>query len=141
MVDPSQQALIVKVFLTRNQLSALQQGVDQILSAFRRQETSGKDFFEALQDIAAQTSVEGRKRPGDAAPADLLPSLLEALPYRSAVLRLTPDQWRTMGPTGQIEFTRKLESKLRAYREIAADQKAWVDLGAGDRGLELQFFP
>jgi serine/threonine-protein kinase PpkA len=137
LTEPSYSSLIVKAFLTRNQLSALQQGVDQILTAFRRQETSGKDFFEALQDIAAQTSVEGKRRTGDAAPADLLPSFLKALPYRSEVLRLTQDQWRTFGPSKQSEFSNTLKSKLKAYQEIAADRDNWKDLGAGDRGLDV----
>lgn len=134
---PTVKALDVKVFLTRNQLAALNKGVETILEAYLRKDTGGGDFFDALQALSAETSVEGgRTRTVEKAGA-LLPSFLSALPYRSDFLTLDKAQWQAFGPAGQRQKIDDLQSKLLAYRALAESRTDWKDLGAGDRGLEV----
>jgi serine/threonine-protein kinase PpkA len=137
LVDQTTRALSVKVFLTRQQLSALMEGAEAILSAYERQETGGGDFFDQIRAFSAQASVEGAgSRPVERA-ADLFPSFLAALPYRSDFLELDADSWSMGGPSLQRELTATLESKLAAYRDIAASREGWIDLGSGVRAEDV----
>jgi serine/threonine-protein kinase PpkA len=136
LADPALEALSVEAFLTRNQIAALSKGVETILDAYLRKETAGGDFFDAMQAIAAETSVEGAQSGDVKRAGDLLPSLLQALPYRSAILTLDRAQWAAMAGGQQRETIDALQSKLVAYREIAQERTGWIDLGAGDRGLD-----
>lgn len=141
LIDQTTRALAVKVFLTRQQLSALMEGAEAILSAYERQETGGGDFFEAIRAFSALASVEGAgSRPIDRA-ADLFPSFLAALPYRSDFLDLDADTWAMGGPSMQRELTATLTSKLKAYRDIAASRTGWLDLGAGVRAEDVYPVP
>ncbi|MGF1658883.1 MAG: vWA domain-containing protein [Rubrimonas sp.] len=136
LADPALEALGVEAFLTRNQIAALSKGVETILDAYLRKETAGGDFFDAMQAIAAETSVEGAQSGDVKRAGDLLPSFLQALPYRSAILTLDRAQWAAMAGGQQRETIDALQSKLVAYREIAQERTGWIDLGAGDRGLD-----
>ncbi|MGF1554549.1 MAG: vWA domain-containing protein [Paracoccaceae bacterium] len=137
LADPRLEALDVRVFLTRNQLAALDKGVRSILDAYLSKETGGGDFFDAMQAIAAETSVEGGRRGDLERAGELLPSFLEALPYRSEFLALDERQWSALGPSGQRQKIESLRDKLSAYEARAEARDGWIDLGAGDRGLEV----
>ncbi|MGF1445036.1 MAG: hypothetical protein ACFBRM_02415, partial [Pikeienuella sp.] len=144
LADPLTRSLEVKVFVTRQQLSAMMEGAETILAAYEAQETGGGDFFEMMRSFAAQSAVEGAgARSLDEAGA-LFPSFLQALPYKSDFLALDADTWSAGGPSRQRELTEVLRNKLLAYRDIAQSEIGWVDLGAGSRaedvyavGLEL----
>ena len=134
---PSLKALEVKALLTRDQIAALSKGAQNILDAYLRKATSGGDFFGAIQAIAAETSVEGNRTGDLERVGQLFPSFLAALPYRSAFLQLDEKQWRAEGPGGQTAKIDELKNKLLAYRDLAEQRHGWIDLGAGDKGLEL----
>jgi hypothetical protein len=127
----------VKVFLTRDQLAALSKGVDNILEAYLRKETGGGDFFSAMQQIAAETSVEGGSRGDLQRAGDLLPSFLAALPYKSDFLALDAQEWNARAGSGQQQIINVLENKLLSYRDLAEERQGWIDLGAGSKGLEV----
>ncbi|MEO1456079.1 MAG: vWA domain-containing protein [Pseudomonadota bacterium] len=139
--DPTLESLAVKVFLTRNQLAALNKGVESILDAYLRKDTGGGDFFAAMQAIAAETSVEGGRSGNLERAGQLLPSFLTALPYRSDFLSLDRKQWGAFGPAGQQQKIDDLRSKLLTYRSLAEERSGWIDLGAGDKGLEVFAVP
>ncbi len=135
--DPRLAALEVKVFLTRQQLSAMMEGAEAILAAYERQETGGRDFFAEMRAFSAQSAVEGAGSRAMAEAGALFPAFLAALPYRSDFLELTPESWAAGGPSRQRELTEALRNKLRAYRDIAASEVGWIDLGAGSRAEDV----
>ena len=144
LANPRQRSLDVKVFLTRNQLNQLAQSLSRIVDAAKRSLISDEGFFDQLRGLAAATAVDPERIPsrmtsiGD---ANLLPPMLRLLPYRSDVLDMTIEKWRERGFTGQQQFIGRLESKLQVYADINADTGAWVNLGAGDPGLQVYPIP
>lgn len=137
LINQTVRALEVKVFLTRQQLAALMQGAETILEAYERRETGGGDFFEQMQTLAAQTTVEGAGSRTLEEAGDLFPAFLRALPYESDFLELDEESWQSGGATRQRELTELLRSKLRVYRDIAQSQQGWIDLGSGERSEDV----
>lgn len=129
-------ALRVSVLLTRRQLSTL---LDQTERLIRNARTVGQQvetgrFFQLLQMVSAATSQDPARLGGNVARLEsLMPSFLKLLPYKSAVLSLTAEDWRTMGAAKQNEFVTSLSEKAAFYRSLAADNRAWRD-PSGSRG-------
>lgn len=141
LVNPQARSLIVSVFLTRNQLNSLAQGLQRLVDEANAAGTSAAEsLFDKLRLLSAATSVDPNRSlddDSDFVMGKLLPSFLEQLPYRSKVLRLNKQLWLDRGVTGQKEFINELEDKLAAYRRINEDRNNWIDLGAGDPALEV----
>lgn len=129
-------ALQVSVLLTRRQLSTL---LDQTERLIRNARTVGQQvetgrFFQLLQMVSAATSQDPARLGGNVARLEaLMPSFLKLLPYKSAVLSLSAEDWRTMGASKQNEFITSLSEKAAFYRSLAADNRAWRD-PSGSRG-------
>lgn len=137
LVDPALVSMRASVFLTRNQLSELAQSVSDIVDVSRREGDSSK-FFEELQRLAARTAVEGGRTGRKASTVEtLMPDFIAALPYRSKILRMTERRWLAQGNTGRDQFVGELKRKLRAYRELEGDAGIWLDIDAGDTGLDV----
>jgi serine/threonine-protein kinase PpkA len=142
LVNPALPALQVRVFLTRNQLNDLGSSLSGIVNEAKRASLSPQTFFDHLQGLSAIMSGDpNRQSSAGAFPtiggSNLLPAYLNALPYRSKVLRMTQQIWLDLGLSGQQEFIDELEYKLRSYRDIEQDNTSWVDLGGGDRGSDV----
>ncbi|GMG85334.1 hypothetical protein LNKW23_45540 [Paralimibaculum aggregatum] len=137
LMNPRLDALDVKVFVTRQQLSALMEGSEAILMAYESQETGGGDFFALMRSFSAASTVEGAGTRTLQEAGDLFPSFLKALPYKSDLLALDEDTWSASGPSFQREQTEALRNKLRAYRDIAGSEIGWIDLGAGNRAEDV----
>jgi serine/threonine-protein kinase PpkA len=141
LTNPERLAMTTSVFLTRNQLNSLGQALQRILDAAKDAQLSPQKFFARLQALAAQTATNpDQGKLEDIADSKLLPTYLRLLPYQSAVMSLTEQAWLDKGPSGQQEFIADLDSRLLAYRELNASNK-WVDLGAGDNGLQVYPVP
>ncbi len=137
--DPSIDAVDVRVLLTKDQLSDLQQVLKGIVEAAETDlsaEDSSRSFFDRLTSVAARFSVDpqtgGIDRSTRLADLGLLGEYLQGLPYRSDVLALTQDTWTRWGTMRQVEFIDRLKKKIRRYGLYYADRDTWVDLAQSD---------
>jgi hypothetical protein len=67
----------------------------------------------------------------------VLPGYLADLPYKSEMLSLKLDSWLSMPSGAQRALIRDLENRLMMYRDLAQDDRIWLDLGAGDPNLNV----
>lgn len=128
-------SLDVSVLLTRQQLSDLHDGVSTLVTEAQRAKRMGStDFFQRLASAAAEMSrdpqQQNRKDMRNLAETGLLGEYLNGLPYKSAVLLLTEDQWAGMSIGEQAEFIDTLESKLNLYVEYDKHSDSWESFGA-----------
>jgi hypothetical protein len=138
---PELAATEVRVLLTKNELSNLSQTIKLILDQGEKsQESTGTAaFFDLLRSSAAHL-VRDPARLADPkarrlAELGLLGEYLEGLPYKSAVMNLTSDQWEQWSQRQQEDFLDGLRRKLRHYQIYHDDADRWVMLdGASDPG-------
>lgn len=139
--DPNLQALEVKVFLTRNQLSTLDKRMGDILDAFRSGGDDPNAFFENLQNLAAQTATDPdlvRSGMDDrAAMQALMPAFLANLPYKSEILDLDREFWGSLSVAQRSEFIERLDGKRKIYEATFANTDIWQDFGAEDPSLQV----
>ncbi len=133
--DPSITAVDVRVLLTKDQLSDLQQVLKSIVEAAESDlnaDDSSRRFFDRLASVAAKFSVDptagGIDKATQLADLGLLGEYLQGLPYKSDVLTLTQDTWTRWGTMRQVEFIDQLKKKIRRYSVYYGDQGRWVDL-------------
>jgi serine/threonine-protein kinase PpkA len=133
--DPAKLAVDVRVLLTKDQLSDLQQVLKGIVEAAETDlsaDSGARRFFDRLASVAAKFSVDpgagGIDKSTRLADLGLLGEYLQGLPYKSDVLTLTQDTWTRWGTMRQVEFIDQLKKKIRRYGVYYADQGRWVDL-------------
>ncbi|QXP87511.1 vWA domain-containing protein [Methylococcus capsulatus] len=136
---PELAATEVRVLLTKNELSNLSQTVKLILDQGEKsQETTGTAaFFDLLRSSAAHLVRDPAKladpNARKLAELGLLGEYLEGLPYKSAVMNLTSDQWEQWSQRQQEDFLDGLRRKLRHYQIYHDDADRWVMLdGSND---------
>lgn len=130
--SPSRATTQVRVLMTKAQLSDMSDAVRTIVDAANQSHISPSIMFEQLRSVAAimgrdpnQISQAGQTR---LAELGLLGEYLEGLPYRSDVLNLDEQTWKSWSAAQQQQFIRNLTSKLALYREFNADLDRWVAL-------------
>ncbi len=137
LTNPPVRTMEPHIFLTRSQLNGLAQATQLILERAKSSSLRSSDFYRGVQNIAAGMSAgTGNKAPGvfdDLTGQGLLPGLLQALPYHSQILSTSGDVWRNQSATMRQQFIDDLERKLAVYAAKDKDDKAWMDLGGGDR--------
>jgi hypothetical protein len=122
----------VRVLLTKAQLSDLSSVMQQIVDAANASLVSPGDMFERLRSVAA---TMGRD-PNDLRQANatklgemgLLGEYLDGLPYRSDILSLDEEGWKSMSVSAQTQFMMRLNTKLRQYQIYNQDVGSWVSL-------------
>jgi len=134
LTDPAQKALEVRVLISKNQLSNLQETLEAIFAAGERTTMSAKDFFGQLRGAAAalardpdKVSTLQVKRLAD---VGLVGEWLDDLPYSSQIMNLTESRWLARSYAEQQEVLDVIEEKIRLYRRIHDDADRWVDLSA-----------
>lgn len=122
----------VRVLLTKGQLSDLSDVVSQILQAANEGMISPDKMFERLRTVAATMGADPNqlKQQENAKINDLgvLGEYLADLPYRSDVLNLDEETWKSWDGLSQEKFIRTLSAKLRHYQKYNADVDRWVEL-------------
>ncbi|MEB6224962.1 vWA domain-containing protein [Pantoea anthophila] len=125
----------VRVLLTKGQLSDLSDVVSQILQAANEGMISPNKMFERLRTVAATMGADPNqlKQQDNARINDLgvLGEYLADLPYRSDVLNLDEETWKSWDGLSQEKFIRTLSTKLRYYQKYNADVDRWVELAKG----------
>jgi hypothetical protein len=137
---PTLATLDVRLMLTRDQISDLQQVLKAVIKAGEAAQISPENFFTDLQSAAAALArttkgVAGAtKSAGGAknlAETGLIGEYLEGLPYKSEVLTMSQDLWLSWSIGEQQSFIDRLKSKIRLYEEFHNNVDNWVALDGG----------
>lgn len=134
-IEPARAAVQVRMLISKNQLSDLQQTLQAILAAGERTFMAPKDFFGQLRGAAAALARDAGalNKPSVKRLADvgLVGEWLEGLPYKSQVMNLTESRWLSRSYAQQQEVLDAIEEKILLYRRIHDDSDRWVPLEPG----------
>ncbi len=136
---PAEQALDVRVLLTRDQLSDLQQVLRQVLVTAEEGTLAPRDFLNELKSLAAtisrdpQAARRATRAVGGQSLADLgyMREYLDGLPYRSEVMNLDLSIWEQWPAARQFQFINQLDSKVAYYQALHDNLDLWVSLDGG----------
>ena len=130
---PTSTALEVRVLLTKNQLSDLQQTLKRIIDAGKRGQMAPADFFDELRSAAAAMSRDpariGRSGSAKLGELGLMGEYLDDLPYRSKLMGIDQATWSAWSLAEQQALLNELEAKARLYERFHNDVSLWVQLG------------
>ena len=139
--NPDTAALQVRVLMSKNQLSDLQQALKTILEAGRLGTVAPEDFFAQLKSAAAAMSRDPNQVGGQAGGQDeagqtigelgLIDEYIADLPYRSKVLNIDEDLWLSWSVGEQEAFVNEIDSKIKLYATYHDDTDRWVALDGG----------
>ncbi len=132
LLDPTQKTLEVRVLMTKNQLSDLQETLEAILKAGEGTFMSPKDFFGQLRGAAAALARSpdqvSQVQVGRLADVGLVGEWLDDLPYTSQIMNLTEARWLSRSYAEQQEVLDAIEEKIRLYRRIHDETDRWITL-------------
>jgi hypothetical protein len=128
---PETASLEVRVLLTKNQLSDLQDALKLILEQGLSNRLSPQNFFGQLKAAAAATSRDPRRLGELQKLGNVVGEYLDDLPYKSQVMELTEQEWLAMGAAAQRELLNSAEAKIRLYTEFHNQPGMWVSFDGG----------
>lgn len=132
-------AVEVAVLLTKNQLNDLYNRVKIILDEAEISKVKDSaDFFQGILSASAMLSrdaAEFSRKPGqDLKSLGIIGEYLDGLPYKSDIMNMTEEDWKTMSVGQQQAFINKLKSRLARYEEYGKDQSGWESFGSPHSG-------
>jgi hypothetical protein len=128
---PETASLEVRVLLSKNQLSDLQDALKLILEQGLSNRLSPQNFFGQLKAAAAATSRDPRRLGDLQKLGAVVGEYLDDLPYKSQVMELTEQEWLAMGAAAQRELLNSVEAKIRLYTEFHNQPQMWVSFDGG----------
>jgi serine/threonine-protein kinase PpkA len=138
LTAPSNRALDVSVLLSKDQLNTLGSRLGDILPAFKAMEMDASEGWAQLVALSGRLATDpGRGDFVEISDSGVLPGYLDDLPYKSEMLSLKLDDWVNLGGTAQRDLIKDIENRLMMYRDLAQDDRIWLDLGAGDPNLNV----
>ena len=130
--DPSVAAFSVRVLLTKNQLSDLQQTMEATIEALNEAQTNPQDFFNQLQSASIAMGRDpnrvGQGPVRNLESSGLMGEYLEGLPYQSRLMAMSEDDWMRMGVTEQQGIIDDARSKIESYQRFHDDVRRWIPL-------------
>jgi serine/threonine-protein kinase PpkA len=129
LIEPQASAVKVKILLKKNELDSLAVALRTVVRAGLESRNAGKDFFDALQSVAA-TTLRQPDKIGTLSDTGLLPQFILGLPYRSRVLDLTNEKWAAENATWQEKFLHDIESMISYYDSLLKDPTRWISLSS-----------
>ncbi len=137
--NPERNTLDVRVLLSRDQLSDLNDVLKQVLEAAEDGLLSPQNFFTELQSLAATVTRDPERLGTTTATtagsslADLgfMREYIEDLPYTGEVMGLSLDDWQSWSTQEQIAFLNRLEEKVGYYRALHDHTDLWISLDGG----------
>jgi hypothetical protein len=135
-------AFSVKVMVDRRQLEELKNGIESILTAFQAQESTTGDFFAGAQGVSVGTTMDllgitDTTRLGD---ADILPSWIKYLPYKSEIAAMSVQDFKDAAPDERRRTEERIERLIAAYDELLARPGAWQALNDATSGDDMVHF-
>lgn len=134
---PDVPATEARVLLTKAQLSDLSDAVRQALEAVESGFGSEQDMFARLRSVAASMGTNPDEAP---APGMRIGEYLDSLPYRSAIMSLDEEAWRSWDRQTQAAFIDGLKARLRLYERYNEDVDRWISL-AHDGDVRDDVYP
>ena len=149
IIDPTTDALHVNVLVTKNQLSSLRTVLKEIMEAGTQAQMGGMDFFESLQATSATlTRNPDRINSADRlAKAGYIPDFMSGLPFKSRIMNMDDNLWRSLSMDQQDDFLEDIRAKIELYEHIHNNATGWIPLNEGDdpdehiRPLSLDMLP
>ena len=139
--NPARPTLDVRVLLTRDQLSDLNDVLTQVLDAAEEGLLSPQNFLSELKSLAATATRDpeqlGTTTTTTAGAGTSLAELgymreyIEDLPYTGDVMGLSLDDWQSWSTQRQLAFLHRLEEKVSYYRALHDHTDLWVSLDGG----------
>jgi hypothetical protein len=136
--NPGEEAVDVRVLLTRDQLSDLHDVLREILLRAEEGALAPQDFLSELSSLAAIISRDPQavQSGGVGATMNLadfgfMREYIEGLPYQSEVMNLDLASWQQWTAVQQFEFINSLDSKVAYYRALHDNLDLWVSLDGG----------
>lgn len=136
--SPADRAVDVRVLLTRDQLSDLQDVLARILERAEEGALAPQSFLEELRSLAAIVSRDPQAVQGSSAEAatslaelGYMRDYIEGLPYQSEVMNLEVASWQQWSAEQQFEFINQLDSKVAYYKALHDNVDLWVSLDGG----------
>ncbi len=133
--NPSVTALNVRVLLSKNQLSDLQEVLKSVVEAARVGQITPSTFFEELRSAALALSRDptlvGSEEARNLADLGLIGEYLEGLPYESKIMSIDQDLWLSWSVGEQQAFIDEIEAKIRLYEAYHNDVDRWIELDGG----------
>lgn len=126
------------VLLTKMQLSQLRKQVQEVISSMEDAFLTGTqvDLYDQLISAAAKISVDptGFSHEPDEAllKKGVLLEVLDGLPYRSALLNYTHEDWVTLPQGELVKMISRLKSLVRRYEEYDRDNTHWEGFGSAN---------
>jgi serine/threonine-protein kinase PpkA len=147
--EPGRSTLDVRVLLTRDQLSDLNDVLTRVLDTAEEGLLSPQNFLNELKSLAATIARDPEQLGATTATtagegnslADLgfMREYIEDLPYRGEVMGLSLDDWQSWPTKRQIAFLNRLEEKISYYRALHNHTDLWVSLNGGPVGGDSVF--
>ncbi len=135
--DPAEQAVDVRVLLTRDQLSDLESVLSRVLERAEEGALAPESFLGELRSLAAIVARDPQAvaSSGEAGVslADLgyMREYIEGLPYRSEVMNIDLADWQQWSAERQFEFINQLDAKAAYYKALHDNVDLWVSLDGG----------
>lgn len=128
--NPDRSVVGVRVLLTKNQLSDLQETLQRVLEASEKGQLAPDALFSSLRAAAAAMGRAPAKIKGAQNIKDLglIGEYLDGLPYRSQVMNISQDIWTSWSIGQQQQFIDTISSKIKLYREYHDNTENWVFL-------------
>jgi hypothetical protein len=132
----------VRVLLTRDQLSDLNDVLTKVLEAAEEGLLSPQNFLSELKSLAATatrdpellgttTTTTTAGAGNSLADLGFMREYIEDLPYTGEVMGLSLDDWQSWSTQQQIAFLNRLEEKVGYYRALHDNTDLWVSLDGG----------
>lgn len=131
----------VRVLLTKNQLSDLQNTLRRLLEAGEKAQLDPANFFNQLRSAAVamgrDPSKLGQGKARNLEQAGIMGEYLEGLPYQSQLMGIDFNTWTNMSVGQSQAILDGIRSKIALYQRFHDDVDRWVKLnpaaGDGDR--------
>jgi serine/threonine-protein kinase PpkA len=121
----------VALLMSKRQISVLSEQLKAVLEQAQRFYEKGggsEGFFQSILEASAKMARDPDQfslNPGQRLGQTGLMESLDGLPYKSAVMGLTEEDWHDMMPTAQDSFIRNLRSKLAGLEALDRDESMW----------------
>jgi hypothetical protein len=147
--DPRKRAVDFRLLITKNELATMAELVEEFIALGEALETDEdvETFHEQIREMIVRVASNPERivDPSAEGVGDAM-EFLEDLPYRSAILRISIDEWMESA-VDRRETLDGLRSKLRRYQRLLTADTEWVSLfdGAPDgesvTAMPIRFLP
>jgi hypothetical protein len=133
LTDTARQSLEVRLLINKRQLDSLATLLKEVITAGRKGQISGDDFFTALQSASAVAArdPDRLKNAQSLGKSGLVPDFLTGLPYHSRLMDMSNELWGSMSPDEQDAFLNQLDALTKVYKSLHDNPQGWIALNEG----------